>query len=88
VSGGAPDSPLTYRPAGYRRDTRLSLELSKATTSSGAQGPEDPVFHAVEPEPTAGSPGKSRPPMKKGASQGTTRNGVTCFDSPCTTSTA
>jgi hypothetical protein len=59
ASGVARHSPQSFGPAGYRRDTRLSLESSKATTSSAAQWPEDPIFRAVEPEPTTGLSGES-----------------------------
>jgi len=38
-----------YGPAGYRHDSSLSFGASKATASSSAPSPEDPIFHADEP---------------------------------------
>ena len=38
-----------YGLAGYRHDSWLSVETSKATAASGAHAPEDPIFHVVEP---------------------------------------
>jgi hypothetical protein len=37
---------LLLRPTGYRPDSWLSIESSKATASSSAHSPEDPIFHA------------------------------------------
>ena len=38
-----------YGPARDRNDSSLSFESSKATASSSAHPPNDPIFHAVEP---------------------------------------
>ena len=38
-----------YGPAGCRHDSWLSFGASKATASSLAPSPEDPIFHADEP---------------------------------------
>jgi hypothetical protein len=40
---------LAHRPAGYRTDSWLSFEPSKATAASSERLPENPIFHAVEP---------------------------------------
>jgi len=56
LSAVAGDSAPAYGSARYRNDACLSFESSKATASSSARPPEDPIFHAVEREPILGWP--------------------------------
>jgi hypothetical protein len=62
ASAVAGDSPPAYGPARDRNDSSLPFESSKATASSSAHPPKDPIFHAVEPGADPRPPG--RPPLR------------------------